>query len=121
MIDASRDPCHLDAVEIALLAERIDVERHVGQRVGVVRHVEVADRRVEIDGLDGEPGEGVHRVEHLGEAEEVLATVAVAGPAFTVEVDVVGCAGHRTVRHPVTADAQVAFWRPAVQRELGRG
>ena len=47
-----RDAGDLDAVDIALLAERIDVEHLVGQRREVADAFEVAHRGVDVDRLD---------------------------------------------------------------------
>ncbi len=97
------DPHHLDRVDVALPAERVDVDRLVGEREEVVGGLEVADRAVDVDRLDRVTGRQVDRVQGLREAEQVPEVVSIAGPAATVEVGDVRCAAHRTERQEVTA------------------
>ncbi len=120
MVDTAGDSRHLEPVEVAVAAKAVDVERLVAQRVSVPGRLQMADRRVQVDGLHREPVEHVHRVQHLAEPEEVAVTVAVTGSTHTIERDVVRGARHRGEHDAAVADHEIPMRRGAVQRERGR-
>ena len=107
LVDPADDPGHLERVEVPLAAEAVGVERLVRQRHHVVDRVQMANRRVDVDRLDGIAREEVDRVEHLEEADEVLVVGAVADPPAAIEIRDVRGAADGPERGPVAAHDQV--------------
>ena len=96
------------------------MDRFVGEGQQVPERVEVADRGMDVDGLDGVTGEEMDRVEHLAEPDQVLEVRSIADPAAPIEVVDVGCRRDRTKGRPGTADLEVVRRVGRVELELGR-
>ena len=96
------------------------MDRLVGQRQRVVRGIEMADRRVDVDRLDRVAGDEVDDLEHLGKADEVLVVGPVAHPAAALQVGDVRGTRDGAEGHPVAADQQVPRRVPGMERERRR-
>ena len=111
------DADHLEAVDVALAAQAVAVDRLVHERQGVVRRVQVTHPVVHVDRLDRVARQEVDRVEQLRESQQVLVVLAVAGAPAAVEVGDVGRAPDRPERHPVAAELDVTLGVPGMERE----
>jgi hypothetical protein len=77
----------------------------------------MADAVMQVDRLDGVPGEEVDGIQRLGEAQQVPVVVAVADPPATVEVGDVRWAPDGPERDPVGTELDVVLFVPGMERE----
>ncbi len=97
------------------------MDRLVREREHIEQSVEMADRGVNVDGLDGIAAPDVDRIETLAEANEILEVAMIAGPASSGAIERIGRRGDRTERDMAFADPDVARRVARMQREaLGR-
>ena len=115
------EPDHLERVPVPLPAQAVRVDRLVEEDERVVDRVEVADRRMDVDRLDGVAAEEVDDVDHLAQPDQVLVVPPVPDPAAAVGVGDVRRAPHRAERDPVAAEMEVVDRVPRVERELRGG
>jgi len=120
VIDASSDADQLEAIAVPLPTQAVGVDRLVGQRQRVVRGIEMADGRVDVDRLDRVTGDEVDDLEHLGEADEVLVVGPVAHPPAALQVGDVRGTRDGAEGDPVAADPQVPRRVPGMERERRR-
>ena len=79
----------------ALAPQAVGVDRLVRQREHVEQRVEMADRGVDVDRLDGIAAPDMDRIEALAEPQEILVVAPIAGPPAAVAVEGIGRAGDR--------------------------
>ena len=89
------DARHLEHVAVALAAEAVAVQQLVREREHVERRLEVTDRVVQVDRLDGIPADEVDDVERLAEPQQFAERGPVARTPDAIEVDDVGWAADR--------------------------
>ena len=107
LVDAAGDSDHLEAVDVALPAEAVAVDRLVHQRQRVVGGVQVANPVVEVDRLDRIARQEMDGVEQLREAQQVLIVDPVADAPAPIEVGHVRRAANRPEGHPVATELEV--------------
>ncbi|KAB2860643.1 MAG: hypothetical protein F9K43_22520, partial [Bauldia sp.] len=120
LADAARETGDLDAVPVALAAEGVGVEGLVGEGGEVGEAVEVADRRVEVDGLDGVAARHVDDVEGLRELEEVAEVRLRAGAAALQRIRAIGRASHLGEDEMIAAEDEIVGGIAGIQGEGGR-
>ena len=120
VVEAAGEASHLDRVGDPLPAQRVGVDRLVGECQQVPQRVEVADRGVDVDRLDRVAGEEMDRVEHLAEPDQVLVVGPVADSPATIEVRDIRRGRNRPERGPVATDLEVVGGVRGVERELRR-
>ena len=96
------------------------MQQLVGEREHVEGRLEMADRVVQVDRLDGIAADEVDDVERLAQPQQVAERGPVARPADTVEVDDVGRAADRSEREMVAADRERVLRVPRVHLERRR-
>ena len=89
-----RDPGKFDTIVVALLAERIKMERLVGQADRVGNAIQMPNGGVKVHGFDRIAERRMNDVEELTELQQLLEIFPVAGPATAVTIDDIGCAGN---------------------------
>ncbi len=118
MIDTAADAGHLDAIEVAVTTERVDVKDLVGQRVSIKRRMQMTNRCVDVNWLDRIAGHQVDAREGLAKPQEILIVHTIPGAARTIQAGHVRSGRHRSERHVVAADLQIVGWVRGMQMKL---
>ena len=107
-------------VPVALAAEAVAVQRLVGQREHVERGVEVADRVMQVDRLDGVATDEVDGVEHLASRNRSWKPARSPGRRTPSRSTMFGGLPTEPNASPVATDRECVCRVPGVQRERRR-
>ena len=118
VVDLAGDAHHLQAVDVALSPEAVDVRDLVAEREQRAGGVQVPDRGVDVGRLDGVSAEDVHRVEGLRQPDQVVEVLTVSLAAAMGEVADERRARHRGERDRVLTDVDVMVGVARVQGEV---
>ena len=107
MRDSAGDAGDLDAVADALGAQRIGVERLVGQRHNIAQGFEMADRGMHIGGLHRIACDKADAIEKLRQFQKLLIVGPVAAAPAAIKVRTVGRAADSAEHHGIAAHALI--------------